>query len=349
MISRTMAIRTLALAVAGGAGLLVALGMLGGQFQRLDAFAAFRWHACMLLVFALAVVLWPRRALPIAVLAPVVILGVPVVLAHGPVSGAAKAMSAAALPGPSGPGSQVPGRPAPGARIDGGVAPLRVMTFNTWDDVQNIDAISALLRRTLPDVVVLVEVSPPKRAVLDVLRPLYPHQVECAAHWPCSMALLSRLPFKDKGTVMPNAHRPSTVWGRIDTGIGDTTIVGVHIHRPTRSPRIHFGHIRGLAEFLREIKGPVVVAGDFNTPAWAASMTWLLREAGLRAMPQTLPTWPAWPVAVPQFPIDHILVSAQLRLVDVATTDAAGSDHLPILATLSAASPPPEASPPAQR
>ena len=218
--------------------------------------------------------------------------------------------------------------------MNGSRSSLRVMTFNTWDQIRNIDEVHDLLRRTTPDVVVLVEVSPPKRALLEVLKSLYPYQVECAERWPCSMALISRIPFEAQGTFMPNAERPSAVWGRIaDSGEG-LTVIGVHIHRPTRSPRIHWGHMRGLAEMLRISKGDFIVAGDFNTPSWSASMQWLERETGLQPMPRVVPTWPAWPFAVPQFPIDHILISRGLRLDHVTTEVAAGSDHLPLIGTV---------------
>jgi endonuclease/exonuclease/phosphatase (EEP) superfamily protein YafD len=315
-------VRAIALLIAASAGLLVGLGYLGSYAMRLDLFAAFRWHAAALAVFASAAALWPARALTITLLAPIVILGLPIFAAQRTAS--LSALAAAA-----------PVEPAH-ARTS-----LRVMSFNVWDQVQNISEVNDLLQRVNPDIAVLVEVSPPKRALLEVLRASYPHQVECSERWPCSMALISRIPFEAQGTVMPNYERPSTVWGRIAAGDGrdSLTIIGVHIHRPTRSPRTHWGHMRGLAEQVHAAKGDVIVAGDFNTPSWAASMRWLQQDTGLQPMPRILPTWPAWPIAVPQFPIDHILVSRGLVLDRLTTDKAAGSDHLPVIGTVTSARP----------
>ena len=307
--------RALSLMIAAGAGGLVLLGWMGAHAPHLDALAAFRWHAGALFGLALAAAAWPNRALAIACVAPLVILGVPLGLALRPAS----APSVAAHPAPD----------RTGARKT-----LRMVTFNTWDHVRNIDEVHAMLRAADADVVVLVEVSPPKRALLEVLKPLYPYQVHCAAFWPCSMALVSRLPFEAHGAVLPSMTMPAAVWGRI-SGDGDgLTVIGVHIHRPTRSPRIHWGHMRGLAELTAKAKGAVIVAGDFNTPAWSASMVWLRRTTGLQTMPRILPTWPAWPISIPQFPIDHILVSRDLRLKHGATGPAAGSDHRPVFGTV---------------
>ena len=211
---------------------------------------------------------------------------------------------------------------------------LRIVAFNTWDAVHNDEKVFDLVRQSDADVAILVEVTPQKRALLEMLRPLYPFQVHCAAIWACSMALVSRIPFEAQGTVQPNLNHAATVWGRIPAEGGGLTIVGVHIHRPTRSPRIHWGHIRGLAELTRSAKGALVVAGDFNSPSWSASMTWLRHQTGLKAMPRVLPTWPAWPLTVPQFPIDHILVSKDLSLENVTVGPASGSDHLPVIGTI---------------
>ena len=40
------------------------------------------------------------------------------------------------------------------------------------------------------------------------------------------------------------------------------------------------------------------------------------------------------PVALPQIGIDHVFTSRDVELYDVAAGRAAGSDHLPIAATL---------------
>jgi endonuclease/exonuclease/phosphatase (EEP) superfamily protein YafD len=286
MTSQLNLLRTVAWLIAAAAGTLALAGFLGAQVPRLDIFAAFRWHAGALLIVAASGGFWPRQALALALIAPVLILGVPIALAVRP----APATSAIS---PADPTSAGP----PEGRAD--ETPdvrrsLRIVSFNTWDETRNIDEIHELLRQS-NDIAVLVEVSPPKIAVLDVLRPLYPYQVHCADFWPCSMALVSKIPFEAQGSVRPNPAMPATVWGRIAGDNGGLTILGVHVLRPTRSPRIHLGQMQGLAEFARTIPGALVIAGDFNTPAWAASMQGLRSRTGLQAMPRTLPTSRSFP------------------------------------------------------
>lgn len=295
---------------AAGAGLLVLAGLLGSFYERLDALAAFRWHAGSLFTLSLLAAFWPRHAVSIAICAPFIILGGPIAMALRPAA------------------------PHSAIAASAEQRPLKIVSFNTWDAVRNVDDIQKLLRLVDADIAVLVEVSPPKRALLEALKPIYPYQVHCAAIWQCSMALVSRVPFEAQGVLQANATMAATVWGRIPGEKGGLTVVGVHVHRPTRSPRLHWGHIRGVAEFARSVRGALVVAGDFNTPHWAASMTWLRAKTGLKEMPRVLPTWPSSPLTVPQFPIDHILVSDGVTLESVATGPASGSDHLPLIGTL---------------
>ena len=47
-----------------------------------------------------------------------------------------------------------------------------------------------------------------------------------------------------------------------------------------------------------------------------------------------MPTWPAWPLALPQVALDHILVSPELAVAAAGTGPAVGSDHLPVWAQI---------------
>ena len=81
---------------------------------------------------------------------------------------------------------------------------------------------------------------------------------------------------------------------------------------------------------------PVIVAGDLNTTPWSHGFQRLIRPRGLRDSAvghgvQT--TWNArrW---VPRIPIDHVVVSPEVRVVARRVGPDVGSDHLPIEATL---------------
>ena len=78
------------------------------------------------------------------------------------------------------------------------------------------------------------------------------------------------------------------------------------------------------------------MAGDFNTGAWSASFNEFLGTTKLVPFATLIPTWPAYPVAVPQVALDHILVSPELAVIRAGAGPATGSDHLPVFAEITA-------------
>lgn len=231
--------------------------------------------------------------------------------------------------GPSLRAAPVVSAPAP---VDpAGGRPLSVITLNTWDGIDNVEQLKAYFLTAPADIVVMSEIGPPKRHLLAALKSVYPYQTDCADVWQCSLALISRVPFEQGGTVRYTKDMPAFVWARFP---GAFTIVGVHIFRPSRNPWLHVRETNAVARFVRNIGGSVVLVGDFNMSPWSYSYRFLKSEAGLEAPRGLTPTWPAWPIAVPQFALDHILISGDLAFEASHAGPAIGSDHLPVFAKI---------------
>ncbi len=216
--------------------------------------------------------------------------------------------------------------------------PLKILLMNTWHEHPAPDRLVGALGASGADVAVLVEFGPNKQHLLGALRATFPHQVSCAAAWSCAMAIVSRVPIEASGYAPHQAGVPQMIVARVKSksrAQGDDailTIVGTHVWRPSRDPWRHASEMRGLAGFLRTIGGPLVLAGDLNAAPWSASYRRLLAHTGMTATARMLPNWPAWPVAVPQVAIDHILVSSDLAIEGSGVGRPAGSDHLPVWA-----------------
>jgi len=222
---------------------------------------------------------------------------------------------------------------------------LTVLALNTWDHHGDLDRLRRYLASAPADVIVLSEFGPDKRALLQELKSVYPHQVDCA-DWHCELALLSRVALEAGGAARIDAREPAFVWGRF---AGSVTIIGTHLHRPSRNPRRHERQISALAKFIRRIDGPLILAGDLNTSPWSNSFRFLKAATGLTPSSVLLPSWPAWPVALPQVALDHILVSPELEVTAAGTGPAVGSDHLPVWARVGRRSFGPERSQPPSR
>ena len=176
----------------------------------------------------------------------------------------------------------------------------------------------------------LSEFGPDKRPLLANLEAAYPFQVDCA-EWACSLALLSRLPLEASGVGRIAADQPAFVWARLG---GSLTIIGTHLHRPSRDPWLHERQVAALAQFVRRIDGPLMLAGDLNTSPWSNAFRKLGPRPDSRPPAMLMPSWPAWPLALPQVALDHIFVSPDLAVAAAGTGPAVGSDHLPVWAQL---------------
>jgi endonuclease/exonuclease/phosphatase (EEP) superfamily protein YafD len=207
---------------------------------------------------------------------------------------------------------------------------LTVLALNTWHGHGDARRLERYLATVPADVVVLSEFGPDKRPLLARLKAAYPFQVDCA-EWSCSLALLSRLPFEAAGVARIASDQPAFVWARLGRAL---TVIGTHLHRPSRDPWLHERQMSALVEFVRRIDGPLILAGDLNTSPWSNAFRKLRAATGLAPAGILTPSWPAWPVALPQVALDHIFASPDLAVAAVGTGPAVGSDHLPVWAQI---------------
>lgn len=220
----------------------------------------------------------------------------------------------------------------PAARPGPANGELSVISLNTWDAIDNVEQLKAYFATAPADVVVMSEIGPPKRALLEALKSVYPYQTDCAAMWQCSLALISRVPFDAAGAVRNNGKdTPAFVWARF---AGSLTVVGTHIYRPSRNPWLHVRQSNAMARVIRSIEGSVVLVGDLNMSPWSYSFRALKTQAGLEGPRIFTPSWPAWPLPLPQVALDHILISPDLVFGTIRAGPAVGSDHLPMFARI---------------
>jgi endonuclease/exonuclease/phosphatase (EEP) superfamily protein YafD len=225
-------------------------------------------------------------------------------------------------------------RDASAAAQDG--SPFRIVLLNTWHSHRRHTDLEAFVLGTAADAIVLTETGPDKLALLDRLRHAYPHQLHCADQWPCALALLSKHPIESGAAFREGRHQPPVVVARL-TPVGSETaitVVGTHVHRPTRNPYLHRTQMARLTSMIAAMPGPVIVAGDFNAVPWSASLKRLKAETGLKPHALMIPTWPATPFGLPQFAFDHVLLSSELTVRAADRGPAVGSDHYPVVVDL---------------
>jgi endonuclease/exonuclease/phosphatase (EEP) superfamily protein YafD len=221
-----------------------------------------------------------------------------------------------------------------------GAEPLRVVSANVLYSNPKPKKVLDFVRASDADVVVLVEASEETwRGVLAAIAADYPHRAPESWQDGAPVILFSRHPVLRETVIGTPAGRPYLA---ADLALGERTLTVVGVHPSSPSPRdpsdtrqrnLQLDYLGDLAE---DARGPVIVAGDFNTTPWSPYFRDVLATAGLRNAASgqgyigTWPTW-FWPA---QIPIDHVLVKGPIAVTSVQRGSAIGSDHYPVVADL---------------
>ena len=224
--------------------------------------------------------------------------------------------------------------PKGGALPREGAPSLTLYSANLWAWNSDVAAITRSIQESDADIVVLVELGDAPSAQLDRVLAGYPHRVLNARvdrpSGAARAAIASRYP------LTAIADRPDglvSVAAVAQTPLGAVNIIGAHLTRPWPF-QYQWGQINqtaALAAIRRDMTGPVIAAGDFNSVSSARIGRQIQSEAGLIPAPG----WPGtWPSAVPSaaaMTIDQVWRSPDLALLERKLGRKTGSDHRPVI------------------
>ncbi|GIF73073.1 hypothetical protein Asi02nite_25910 [Asanoa siamensis] len=226
---------------------------------------------------------------------------------------------------------------------------VRVVAYNIrmgfgLDGRFDLAGLTAAISAQRPDIVLLSEVD---RAWLlngghDTLTLLadrlgMPYRFAPAADAVWGDAVLTRLPVVYTATSRlgpvgaPTGAQALGV--TVDVGGAELAVVSTHLQPPPGGGPV--SQAREVAAFARGFAAgrAVVVGGDLNTQPGDEAFT-VFTEAGLVDGFAAARPLPSSPADAPREQIDHLLVSPEIGVTDVAAPRTEASDHLPVAATL---------------
>lgn len=220
---------------------------------------------------------------------------------------------------------------------------LRVMTANLhgFNPVSCARFVS-LVRRELPDVFSVEEMTPEWLEGLKALFDLYPYRVAEAKPNVLRVGLFSRHPL-DNGRLfwmVPGTY--GSIRAEISLYGRRVTLFAVHAVPPWRigwplSKAVwaekRNATFAAIPRALESVTGACVVFGDHNVTMWSPHYAAMTRDARLRNARKgfgIVPTWPTltWPFRIP---IDQCLYRGPLRAINCRAGANFGSDHLPLV------------------
>lgn len=233
-------------------------------------------------------------------------------------------------------------------------ADLRVASYNMGEVKSSPAALAELLGRMAPDVMAIQECDP------EVVQGLQPLGWQVAVGQ--GSCLVSRLPLKQA-----EQRSQEAIWALGGSGVNARYVLDLH-GTPITLVNLHLETVRkGLAEviarrgdggdamrenlaqrdlestlaslYAREVKGPLIVTGDFNMPVESAlyrrdwgSFTNAFHAAGWGAGATKHTRWHG-------IRIDHVLVGPGWRVVRAVVGPDLGGDHQPMVADLRLSAP----------
>lgn len=216
-----------------------------------------------------------------------------------------------------------------------GPSRVELLVANVLQSNREVGLLLAMVERTRPDVVLLLETNRWWDARLAALEPAYPFVVRQPQEDTYGMHLFSRLELIDPTVrFLIDDYVPSISGGlRLRSGV----VVRLHGVHP-KPPRPFHSTTRGDVELMlvaHEARGsrmPVIVAGDFNDVAWSRVTRDFQAASGLldpRVGRGLFSTYNAnWPLL--RWPLDHVFIDPSFHLVTMRRMGHIGSDHFPI-------------------
>jgi len=221
-------------------------------------------------------------------------------------------------------------------------AGFKVLLANVLTTNGEHEKLSALLAEERPDFVFLQEVSDGWAARIDQIEE-YPYRHVVPRSGSFGIAMLSRFPIDRAETILSPPRDFPTIVAIVSVQGETITFTSTHPMPPLGNAN-YDARNKQLADVAQIVNGQDtarVLIGDLNTTMWGNNYRGLIENTGLRNARQGFGLLPTWPTHIPiaKIPIDHCLISDELAVIDIHTGPTIGSDHLPLIVTLSTTGP----------
>jgi endonuclease/exonuclease/phosphatase (EEP) superfamily protein YafD len=226
----------------------------------------------------------------------------------------------------------------PGPACESGTE-LKVILVNVNSSSGDPEQVLAYLQNTDAGLIVIQEFSSRWSVLSDVLASRYPYQMEEIREDNFGMALFSTLPLSGSEIFYFTEEEVPSLSTEFHVGERRVFLLATHPVPPVSAAyaAARNRQLQEVAAFLADNSGPLILLGDLNSSPWSPVFKDLIESAGLQNSMQGFGIQPTWPSFIPLLwtPLDHLLHSAELSVIDRRIGPDVGSDHFPLEVTLS--------------
>ncbi|MCK5506851.1 MAG: endonuclease/exonuclease/phosphatase family protein [Thermodesulfovibrionia bacterium] len=194
-----------------------------------------------------------------------------------------------------------------------------------------------LVKTKMPDIVILEEIDQSWYNELEKSLTDYKVYKAVPRDDNFGIAVFSKIPMAIKVKYIGSARVPSLEC-LIEEDDDEIILWATHPVPPISDEYWHLRNeqLRELSALISGSDCQVVVAGDFNTSPWSRCFNGL-KAAKLDDTAAGIGVQASWPAMWPAFmriPIDHVLISKEIKVIERCVLEDIGSDHLPVFVRL---------------
>ena len=220
---------------------------------------------------------------------------------------------------------------------------ISIYTANVFQNNKNAQLFIREYKAKDPDVLLLVETHRPwMKEIRKSLPAAYKFRVEVPLNNTYGMLLYSKLELVNPQVKYLVDDSIPSIHSKLVLRSGDTIqIYTIHPtppmpqHNPSSSDRD--AEMMKIANLSRESSLPVIVMGDFNDVAWSATTSLFENVGELLDVRKGRGFYNTFNVNNPilRWPLDHIFVSSEFRVIELELGEDINSDHFPTYTNLS--------------
>lgn len=225
---------------------------------------------------------------------------------------------------------------------------LRVLLVNINNQNKNYNQVISLVKKEQPDIAVFLELDEFWANQLQSINDILPYAVGRANPDNMGIAVYSKRPLEKPDIKFLGTSNNASVVGDFLINKQVISLVATHSQPPLK-PELLFStkqQLDAISSYVKPLKQPILIIGDLNTTMWSPYYKNFIKKSGLRNARQgfgILPTWPTEakfsPIKPPLswlllIPIDHFLISPEIKVLNIRTGANVGSNHLPLIADL---------------
>jgi endonuclease/exonuclease/phosphatase (EEP) superfamily protein YafD len=215
-------------------------------------------------------------------------------------------------------------------------AVIGMVVANVRTDDPDAGALADFIAAQQPDLLLLLECDDKRLEQLKRRLADYPYSVFNSRDDSYGMALYSKLEFVQPHVRLLSGDETPSIHTGVRLKNGD--LFRVHgLHPPPPAPQGRDAELLIVGRELTHDVLPCIVAGDLNDVPWSDTARLFRHVSGLldpRIGRSPLPTFPVH-FSLLRFPLDHVFLSPEFRLIEFGRGPDVGSDHFPLFVKVS--------------